>query len=357
MKIYWEKHLIRDPPELYIKSRQEEETKMWRKSYYAARGRGHKEKGIPCQDKVWYRSSCGAQVVALADGAGSARWSHYGAEETVKRITRQLAAHFEEFYACEDAYEVSRRILGEIRKGLRRLAAKRKCRVEDLASTLLAVAVKDDRFLMIHLGDGAIGYLKNGIVRTASRPTNGEYVNSTVFTTSSSAARLMTLCKGPANEIDGFILMSDGTGDSLYNRKAKEVSHLAYPLFLYSGIFEGEGIVGFLENTFADVFTQVTRDDCSLAILVRDSAYHDIKALRMEDKMALYGLDRFQPGTRRRIKQYEAILELLADGKGEQETARTLYIRKEHFKRKLRHLEDCGLLRKEGKSLRLLTAK
>ena len=330
---------------------------MWRKSYYAARGRGHKEQGIPCQDKVWYRNSCGAQVIALADGAGSARWSHFGAEEAVKRITRLLAAHFDEFYECQDAYAVSRRILGEIRKGLRRLAERRRCSIKDLASTLLAVAVKDNRFLMIHLGDGAIGYLKNGIVRTASRPTNGEYVNTTVFTTSSSAAQMMKLCKGTADEIDGFILMSDGTGDSLYNRNTKEVSRLAYPLFLYSGIFAEEGIIGFLENTFADVFTQITRDDCSLAVLVKDSAFHDIRAIRAEDKMTLYGIDRRRPGTRRQIKQYEAILELLADGKGEQEAARTLYIRKKHFIRKLRHLEDCGLLRKEGKRLRLLTAK
>ena len=45
MKIYWEKHLIRDPPELYIKSRQEEETKCGEKAIMRQEAAGTKNRG------------------------------------------------------------------------------------------------------------------------------------------------------------------------------------------------------------------------------------------------------------------------------------------------------------------------
>ena len=35
----------------------------------------------------------------------------------------------------------------------------------DLASTLLFVAIKDNKFIMAHIGDGIIGYLKQDEVK------------------------------------------------------------------------------------------------------------------------------------------------------------------------------------------------
>ena len=97
------------------------------------------------------------------------------------------------------------------------------CTVKDLASTLLFVAVKDDKFILGHLGDGVIGYLKNNCLKTASLPNNGEFSNETYFSTSKDASSHMKLAKGSVRDIDGFVLMSDGTADSFYNKKEKKL--------------------------------------------------------------------------------------------------------------------------------------
>lgn len=44
--------------------------------------------------------------------------------------------------------------------GLEKLAQELDCLVKDLASTLLVVAVKNGKYLILHIGDGVIGYVK-----------------------------------------------------------------------------------------------------------------------------------------------------------------------------------------------------
>src|SRR5690606_42119695 len=62
------------------------------------------------------------------------------------------------------------------------------CTFAELASTFLAVAVSAERFLVVHIGDGVIGYVKNGELRVISAPDNAEFANQTTFVTSPDAA-------------------------------------------------------------------------------------------------------------------------------------------------------------------------
>ena len=59
---------------------------MWNSVECAVQGRGHIKSDIPCQDKTFHVHENGVDVIALADGAGSARLSHYGAEFVTKQI-------------------------------------------------------------------------------------------------------------------------------------------------------------------------------------------------------------------------------------------------------------------------------
>ena len=52
---------------------------MWKKVHCAVQGRGHTKNQVPCQDKTFCYQENGVLVAALADGAGSAKLSHYGA--------------------------------------------------------------------------------------------------------------------------------------------------------------------------------------------------------------------------------------------------------------------------------------
>lgn len=42
---------------------------------------------------------------------------------------------------------------------------------------LLLAAVSEERFLLVHIGDGVIGYLDGDTLKVASVPDNGEFAN------------------------------------------------------------------------------------------------------------------------------------------------------------------------------------
>ena len=84
---------------------------MWNKAEYAATGRGHLLSGMPCQDRTMTYRGRAAVVAALADGAGSASLSQYGAEAAVRFVSRQLGDYFDEYYWEADASAVKDRLM------------------------------------------------------------------------------------------------------------------------------------------------------------------------------------------------------------------------------------------------------
>ena len=52
---------------------------QWHVAGAAVQGLRHEEKHIPCQDKIFSLSDNGVTAIALADGAGAAEMSHFGA--------------------------------------------------------------------------------------------------------------------------------------------------------------------------------------------------------------------------------------------------------------------------------------
>ena len=191
---------------------------MWNIIQCTFQGRWHIKENIPCQDKTFSLNSDNFFAAALADGAGSARLSHFGAERITRYVCTCMSERFSDFYAEKDANAFKHRFLGGINSELEILADKMSCNIKDLASTLLVVSVKDDQYIMLHIGDGVIGYLKKNELKVASNPENGDFANVTVFTTSENAAAKMKIIKGNLGTIDGFVLMSDGSEASFYNK-------------------------------------------------------------------------------------------------------------------------------------------
>ena len=68
---------------------------MWSVIKCAVQGLGHKDKDVPCQDKVYNLTKNGVTAIALADGAGSAKFSHYGAELVTTYICEKFCNDFE----------------------------------------------------------------------------------------------------------------------------------------------------------------------------------------------------------------------------------------------------------------------
>lgn len=241
---------------------------MWNLVQYYRQGRGHVRKGIPCQDKTFTLQENGVSVIVLADGAGSAKLSHKGAEMVTRTVGELMCQEFHRFFSEEDPKIVRETLFSVIEKRLNSLSSKLECDIQDLASTLLVVATTEQEYLIFHLGDGVIGYLENGNIKVASIPNNGEFCNTTVFTTSRGAESQIKLYKGKLNDISGFVAFSDGVETTLYNHQEKKINSGLQELFddlVNRPISE---VSESLNEMFDEICTH-TIDDCSIVAMAK----------------------------------------------------------------------------------------
>ena len=94
---------------------------------HAVRGRGHEKNGIPCQDATHTLQNDTAHIITLADGAGSARFSHFGAKATAKKMADFLSKNFDRFYNVdkEELTSIKKEIVTTLCENLQSLAAKK----------------------------------------------------------------------------------------------------------------------------------------------------------------------------------------------------------------------------------------
>ncbi|WP_407457719.1 PP2C family serine/threonine-protein phosphatase [Fibrobacter sp.] len=282
---------------------------MWCTLECAVQGKGHLKTGIPCQDKTYSIVKGSCTVCALADGAGSAYLSHFGAETVTKTICDYMADNFDAIIN-EDGVSVKQNILAIVGDSLNNLCQEKGCTVKDLASTLLFVAEKAGTFVICHIGDGVIGYVKNDKVHVASHPENGEFANTTVFTTSSDAIASMKIIKGNLNQISGFILMSDGTEASFYNKRDKVLSPSLTRLVKLASTCDAGYMSRMLHNTFENLVKQKTSDDCSIVLMSHYADGAGYKNLSEKDKCNILGLPNTR-ASRKRQQSFEIVLEVL----------------------------------------------
>ena len=248
---------------------------MFKEFHHQVRGHGHLRGGTPVQDRTKFLSRGGVQVLCLADGAGSASHSEFGAQAVVDEGCDLLVERFHEFAASRDGAAVKLEILERLLSKLGAVADRHGLQLRDLASTFLCVAVSGDKFLGAHVGDGVVGYLSHGQLHVVSGPDNNEFANQTTFVTSRGAADSTRLFRGSLDEVAGFILMSDGTGDSLFNPRTRHLASACSKLITAVGTAPTQQsksskyrkqLRKFMDNTVRDA----TRDDCSIGILGRD---------------------------------------------------------------------------------------
>ncbi len=234
----------------------------------SATGRGHLQKNIVCQDKVDFCRKHDTFVLVLADGAGAEQNSHFGAEIAVKAACDYLAENFNSIYADIEGIEARQKISKHVRDKLSELAVKGNIPFKSLASTLLAVAVCDERYIIFHVGDGVIGALVRGGMKLASFPENGEFANSTVFMTSDDVEQYIKLLKGRLNDINGFLLMSDGAANSLFSRHNKQFAGITASIFKIAPVLSSRELEMFIERNLMGKLLAKTQDDCSVGLMM-----------------------------------------------------------------------------------------
>ncbi|MGN1201840.1 MAG: PP2C family serine/threonine-protein phosphatase [Eubacterium sp.] len=326
-----------------------EVVEMWTTIQCAVQGRSHIKANIPCQDKTYTVSLNGIQVIALADGAGSAKLSHYGAEAVTVYICTELSEKFDYYFTHNDGAVVKQQLMAGIGNCLSEKTKQLECELKDLSSTLLFVAVKDDRFIIAHIGDGVIGYLKNNELKVASQPENGEFVNTTVFTTSKEALVTMKLIKGNLGQINGFVLMSDGTEAGLYNKREKKLADVLKKIMQMTVIISADKVQEQLQHSFETIISQATMDDCSIVILMNDcDVFKGYNYLSDMEKCELINISITGRNAKKRLKRYDDILLCLQNQKSLKEVARCIHLKPKYAKKYIIRLLSLNLIEKQG---------
>ena len=132
---------------------------------------------------------------------------------------------------------------------------------------ILFVAIYKDKYILGHLGDGAIG-LKNGKnIKLISEPENGESINSTYFFTSEDASNHLRLKKGKIDKNLTFFLMSDGCFECVYDKNEEKFTKALYRFIDWTKKQSEKKASEAIFYNIKEHFTQKTSDDISLSIL------------------------------------------------------------------------------------------
>ncbi len=321
---------------------------MWNTIQCAVQGRGHVKSNIPCQDKTYTYSADNITAIALADGAGSAQFSHYGAEKITRFICEYMADGFEAYFKEKDGVAFKRKIVNDLELEINRLTEDYKCEKKDLASTLLVAVVRDEQYILLHIGDGVIGYLKDNQLKIASQPENGEFVNTTVFTTSKELLQSMKILKGNLDSIEGFVLMSDGVEASLYNKREQLLAPALMRIMKLSQIIDKECLESQLKESFENVIKQTTMDYCSIVIMMKeDQEFYGYRNLNNREKEKLLGFNQKSIG-KKRIKRYDILLENMQKPCNVVMLGRSIHLKPKYMGKYLEVLLANNLVIKQG---------
>jgi hypothetical protein len=152
----------------------------------AATGKGHLRRDLPCQDafRVWH-GPAGIDVIAVADGAGTAEFAHLGAAKAAELAIGALWAHF--LRGLTNRPTISRALqdaFATVRHELSMYAERASIPLSSLATTLTVAVLMPDCLAVAQTGDGLIAAKNDlGELKAATRPQRGEYANETSFIT------------------------------------------------------------------------------------------------------------------------------------------------------------------------------
>lgn len=289
----------------------------WKQCDTYVQGVSHRESGEPCQDRTYSLVKNGVVAISLADGAGTKRLSHLGAEVVTHAICEMLCDNFDEIIVgCEipkganrETYQnriVVKNVLSYLIKRLDLLAIRENVPLSELSSTLLFFAMKDDFCIYGHIGDGVIGVLdssEQGYVEVVSKPENGSQPNITFFVTDADAEnhlRIYGLCR---SNIYGAILMSDGTADLLYKKNIEQFNENTVKVFNNYKLIEKIKYQNLLKEFLTKTVARFSDDDLSINILYRES-------ISTQDNVSMKYRVYFVEG----VKSKEQLIEIAANG-------------------------------------------
>lgn len=147
-------------------------------------------------------------LVAIADGAGSAKLSHVGSTEATRHllsVVRQAQPKCKEVTQAQ-----AREWMQEVLTHLASVAEREGTPISQLACTLLLGIVAKDGAVFVQIGDGGwVVQMMEDAIRPATWPQNGEFANITTFITTEAALDTLQFVR-LEGKVSGFAGFTDG---------------------------------------------------------------------------------------------------------------------------------------------------
>lgn len=167
----------------------------WNAVSHSAIGTRHLAKNMPCQDYGGYQVHDGMIYGAVADGAGSAKFSDLGSKLAVETWIESAIAQFQEVSEdVDDIQELDFRqlfveITEQVLEKLEDYAAQEEFPLKELGCTLICFIASTDWIAAMQIGDGFLVYRtqEDEQFQLLFQPDKGEYINETLFVTSQGA--------------------------------------------------------------------------------------------------------------------------------------------------------------------------
>lgn len=163
----------------------------WKAIAASVRGSSHDADGQPKQDAFAFERQNGRLIAAVCDGAGTAKFSDYGAQHLADALVSALRA-----FSCrssgrrvvDDSAEIESIVVGAVRRARETVLMgipDPDAQLAECASTLVGCVADATGVVFFHIGDGAgIAFRAEDMVTVGvSRPANGEFAETTYFFT------------------------------------------------------------------------------------------------------------------------------------------------------------------------------
>jgi len=180
----------------------------WRTAHASEPGTSHAVDGTPCQDFHLVDEAGEYLIIAVADGAGSARLAEVGARAACTWAVQHLKRVCATAIDVDSAVSAMRGAFEAARLEVEEAAAHKGVLPRDLASTLQVALVGGGLAVFGQVGDGAVIYDTGTELILTHWPAQ-EAVNLTDFLTSAPLTETLsiTLAHGPINRL---VMMTDG---------------------------------------------------------------------------------------------------------------------------------------------------
>lgn len=239
---------------------------------YLGLGIIHEKRGVSCQDYISCKcAENGNNIVALSDGAGSAKYAETAAKNTVRAIIDYFSKISLKQYLGFSEREQKEEIISCVLIELKKAAKKKQCsNLREFSSTLLFCVGDCERMIFFHLGDGAILATDEACNPVYySDPDNVEgSLTRTYFCVSHHAVEHSRIASFSSLAVHRVLMTSDGAYEMFQNRGDGDACQTMLEILSY----HRNHIISTVPD-FADILNQMAEipserfDDWSIALI------------------------------------------------------------------------------------------